>query len=423
MSLSRRQALGISAGGVTALLGVRAFDQGVIRLSDDPALAAWKDWAGKRHSGPLALVSAGLLAASPHNSQPWHFAVGRRGVDLFEDPARSLGAMDPFGRERLAGLGAAIHNMALASTRLGRLATVRLLPDPESPAHVARIELDTESAGAPPPHPLLPAIAARHTHRGGWTGAPLSREDIAALLDFPRPPEIAVHIFSASSAAGQRFAALTLEATQAITEDSAMMEASHRWFRHSRRAQEMFKDGLTLATSGTPPLLAAAAAMLPPMSAAREGQYWLSATRDVHLPTASIFGIITAADPWDRRQALHAGIAWQRLHLIAAARGLAAQPLNQIPEIIDRQRQRGQPGSFAAAMATRPAGSAMRPTFAFRLGHADAPASPSLRRPVSAVIGPPARLGYEIENARAETAARDAQLMRRIAGGNGETGL
>jgi nitroreductase len=418
MSFTRRQAIAWTAGATTTLLGVRALDQGVIRFSDSPALAAWTDWSRSRHGGPLALVAAGLLAASPHNTQPWRFAVGRIGVDIFEVPTRSLGAFDPFGRERLAGLGAAIHNMALASTRLGQFATVRLLPDPQSPVHVARIELDTAAAGRPAPHPLLPAIGQRHTHRGVWTGAPLKPQDIAALLDFSRPPEIGVHLFAAASPMGQRLAALTSDATQAITEDEAMMAASHRWFRHSRAAQDKLKDGLTLATSGVSPLIAAAAAMLPPMSASTEGKYWLEATRDVHLPSASVFGLITAQYPWDRRQALLAGMAWQRLHLIAAARGLAAQPLNQLPEMIDRQRAQGQPASFAKSARRLPG----VPTFAFRLGMAETAAKPSLRRPVSQVIGPPARLGYEVERARAETALRDAQLERRLAEGNTPSG-
>ncbi|GGI92147.1 hypothetical protein GCM10007973_30440 [Polymorphobacter multimanifer] len=413
MSLSRRQAIGLGVGGAASLLVARAVDQGVIPILGSPALKAWEDWNRRRHSGPLALVAAGILSASPHNTQPWRFAVGRLGVDIFEVPERALGAMDPFGRERLAGLGGAIHTMALASTGIGRLGTVRLLPDPEHPGHVARIELDTESAGAPPPHPLLPAIGRRHTHRGAWTGAVLTAEEIAALMAFPRPPEIGLRLFAATSADGQRFAAATTAATQAIAEDAAMMAASHRWFRHSRSEQDRHKDGLTLATSGTPPLLAAAAAMLPAPSAETEGRYWLEATREVHLPTASVFGVITAADPWHRRQGLLAGMAWQRLHLIATSLGLVAQPLNQLPEMIDRARQLGVASPFArdaALLADAPI------TFAFRLGRAAEAAGAALRRPVSEVIGAPARLGFEIDRAKAETAVRDAQFDARYPG-------
>ena len=156
------------AGGTAAVLtagGVfRAWDQGLIGDPDRPGLHAWDDWNRRRYAGELALISAGLLAASPHNTQPWRFAVGRFGVDVFEEPQRALGAMDPFGRERILGLGAAVHNMALATTFIGRPAVVRLLPDPVNPQHVARIELG--SGAGPPPHPLLGAIGHRHTDRG-----------------------------------------------------------------------------------------------------------------------------------------------------------------------------------------------------------------------------------------------------------------
>lgn len=415
MNFRRRQAMGWGLGGVASLLLVRAVDQGVIRFSDSPALKAWDDWNQRRHSGPLALVAAGILAASPRNTQPWRFSVGRLGVDIFEVPERGLGAMDPFGRERLAGLGAAIHSMALASTGIGRLATVRLLPDRGNRFHAARIELDTESAGAPPPHPLLPAIGRRHTHRGPWTGRALGDAALEALFAMPRPPEIGLRLFGAESAEGKRFARLTDAATQAIAEDTAMMAASHRWFRHSRAEQSRYKDGMTPDTSGLSPLLVGTAAMLPAPSAECEGRAWLEATRAEQLPSASLFGIITAAAPWDQRQGLLAGMAWQRLHLIATSLGLVAQPLNQLPQIIDRARQTGIASSFAREAAAL-AGEAGSITFGFRLGLAEAPAAPSLRRPVSDVIGAPARLGFEIDRARAETAVREAQLEARYPG-------
>jgi hypothetical protein len=419
MTISRRQLLSIGGSGLGLLSGaalIRALDQGVIRFSDPPGLQAWQDWNDRRHSGPLALVAAGLLAASPHNSQPWRFAIGRLGVDLFEVPERNLGALDPFGRERLAGLGAAIHNMALASTLIGRLATVRLLPDPGNPQHMARIELDSASAAAPPPHPLLPAIGRRHTHRGLWTGVPLTAAERSALLDFPRPSDIGITLFAPASPAGRRFAALTREATAAITEDPAMIAASSRWMRHNRREADRRKDGLTLATSGLPPLLAAAGAMLPAPGPETENHYWRQNTADVHLPSASLFGLIHLPHPPSPRQALHIGMAWQRLHLIATSLALAAHPLNQLPEMIDREAARQRPPQFAAAARPLlPAG--LHPAFAFRLGRAEAPAGPSLRRPVSEVVGAPARLGYEVERSAAETAIRDAQLRHRLNGG------
>lgn len=412
--ISRRAALQLGGGalGVTAAATlVRAIDQGLIIPRGSPGLAAWDDWNSGRYTGELALVAGGLLAASPHNTQPWRFAIGRHGVDIFEVPERNLGAMDPFGRERLAGLGAAIHNMALASTGINRPAVVRLLPDPANPAHVARIELGDEGPGIAP-HPLLPAIGRRHTDRGAWTGAPVG--DLAAIAAAAGHPSIRILLFDAASPAGKRFAALTIDATAAIAADADMMAASHSWFRHSRRDQDRLMDGLGLATSGVSPMLAATAAILPDQSPASEGRYWLAATRDTALATASVFGLIVAADPHDRRTALLAGMAWQRLHLTAIARGIAAQPLNQLPEMIDRERQLARPPTFARAADALLPDPAWRPTFAFRLGHTLRPAPASPRRPASLVIGAPARLQYDVDKAAAETAAYDAALKRRL---------
>lgn len=399
MTPSRRQLI-LGAGGLgLAALGARAWQQGLLG-GDNPALAAWDEWSSGRQAGALKLVGAAVLASSPHNTQPWSFAVGRMGVDIFEVPGRALGAMDPFGRERLAGLGAAIHNMALGSTGTSRAARVRLLPDPQNPAHVARVLLGQDNSG-PPPHPLLPFIGRRHTHRGPWRGGPVSEAKLAAVLDFPAFANVRIALFTAASPRGQRFAALTRDATAAIVADAEMMAASHHWMRHAHADATRLKDGLTIATSGVSPWLATAGALLPEQSAASEGQYWLASTIDAHLPTASLFGLILTPNPHDRRSALLVGSAWQRLHLNATAAGLVAQPLNQLPEIIDREAQLGQPARFARLADALLDDPSWRPSFAFRLGQADAPARPALRRPVSEVMGPPARLEWEVEQWRA----------------------
>jgi hypothetical protein len=407
--MDRRTALRLGGGlGLVAAGGLvaRAVDQGLVFSGDGAGLSAWNDWNQGRYSGPLALVSAAVLAGSPHNSQPWHFALGRLGIDIFDMPGRNLGAMDPFGRERLAGLGAAIQNMALASTGLARSAAVELLPDAAYPDHVARLQLGPDDASVAP-HPLIAAIGRRHTDRGPWTGAPIGAAEIAALAAASRSPDVRIMLFGAASARGRRFAALTMDATAAIAGDAAMMAASHAWFRHSQRDLDTLRDGLSLRTAGVSPLLATVGAMLPEQSAAAEGRYWLAATRETALPTASAFGLIMVRDPWDRRSALLAGMTWQRLHLIAAAAGLAAQPLNQLPEMIDRERALGGAGRFAASVDALLPDRAWRPTFAFRVGHSKRPAPASVRRPVSEVIGAPARLDFDVARAKAETEAQD----------------
>jgi hypothetical protein len=55
-----------------------------------------------------------------------------------------------------------------------------------------------------------------------------------------------------------------------------------------------------------------------------------------------------------------------------------------------------------------------RPAFGFRIGHPLAAAAASPRRPVSVVIGQPARLDYDVARAGTETRAQEAALARRL---------
>ena len=71
------------AGALTVLVagsGVwRAYDQGIFSIGQGPAYEPWKNWRTDASEGPLALVRAAILAANPHNTQPWLFKV----MDLF----------------------------------------------------------------------------------------------------------------------------------------------------------------------------------------------------------------------------------------------------------------------------------------------------------------------------------------------------
>ena len=117
-TLSRRGFLrtsGRAAGGAIVVavggLGGRAWAQGVFGdLYAGPAFEPWRDWRRGRHQGSLGLVAAAILASNPHNSQPWLFRVGERHVELFADPSRHLGTIDPFRREMHLGLGCALES-------------------------------------------------------------------------------------------------------------------------------------------------------------------------------------------------------------------------------------------------------------------------------------------------------------------------
>jgi hypothetical protein len=136
-------------------------------------------------------------------------------------------------------------------------------------------------------------------------------------------------------------------------------------------------------TSGTSRLMTVVGKMLPDLSPKRIDRIWVDTTRDVHTATASVFGMILIPDRLNMAQSIAAGRAWQRLHLAATAVGIAAQPLNQPVEMIDRHHMLGRQDEFGPSLAKLARAGGWEPTFVFRLGYAvrEEPRSP--RRPLA----------------------------------------
>ena len=129
--MNRRKALiaGAAVLGVGAAgLGWHAVRSGVFSSGAGPAYAAWRQWPPLPEEGAIGLVRAAVLAASPHNTQPWLFRVAGPRIELFADPARNIGAIDPFLREMHMGLGCALENLVLAARAGGHRTVLTLLP-------------------------------------------------------------------------------------------------------------------------------------------------------------------------------------------------------------------------------------------------------------------------------------------------------
>ena len=73
-------------------------------------------------------MRAAILSASPHNTQPWRFKVTNSWIELYLDPNRNVGALDPYLREEHIGMGCALENLMLAAAANGYAATVTLVP-------------------------------------------------------------------------------------------------------------------------------------------------------------------------------------------------------------------------------------------------------------------------------------------------------
>lgn len=345
-----------------------------------PAFAPW-DYPPAGETRPEWLAAyAAVLAASPHNTQPWLFAIAPLRIDVYADLERHLGTMDVWRRELHIGLGCAVENLAIAAARHGRAPTVRLLPTPGDERHVAAVDL---AEASPVPSPLFDAIPRRHTNRHPYLEAPPPPGLEAAMRALVTEPEVGLR-WLAQPEEKQRFRAATVAATLAIVDDDEMIADSDAWFRHTEAEIARFRDGPTLDAAGLSTATRDVGKVFARQDAKTAGGYWLEATRTRQLGGWAFVILTTPADA-GRVAELAVGRVYQRLHLWATARGLAMQPINQLAERRDREERAGLPQVAGAALAEL-LGDGARAQMLFRVGIPWEEALKSPRRPLDWVV-------------------------------------
>lgn len=380
-ALSRRRvlqglsaALGLVGTGLLSLPGC-----GVYEAEDGAAFDPWR-FPGDETVPERIVARAALLAASPHNTQPWGLTVRTDAVELRARLDRHLGAMDSLRRELYVGLGCAVENMAIAARAVGRTGDVAWLPSGDDPALVARVTLapTDPQAGA-----LFSAVARRHTNRGAYVdGAPAPglEQALRGLVD---DPAVALHLL-VSAAERTRFRDETIGATRAITEDTAMSEDSERWYRHSADEIERTRDGTTLDATGSGAGTRSFGKALGRPSRETADAYWLDAT-ETRQTTASAFVVLSSLRRNTREDQLRVGRVFQRLALFATSQGLATQPLNQLAERQDREETAGLEPRFTRVLGEI-VGDERRAQMLFRVGYPWDRAFASPRRPLAWVL-------------------------------------
>ncbi|MGL5928024.1 MAG: hypothetical protein ACRCY8_03725 [Dermatophilaceae bacterium] len=389
MRTPRRAVLRLGAAALATGVGALAYrtvDQGVLAVGRGPAYATWTVW--DRGSALETSVAAAVLAANPHDVQPWRFVVDRAAstVEVRRDPTRTIGAVDPFLREVHVGLGCAVENLTVVARSRGYRPQV----DPRAAGNrVARIELDP---GRPERSMLAAAVPRRHTNRFAYRAGEPVATGVLRRLDrvVADVPGVSVRWLTAPTEL-QRFRDETYAATEAFVEDADQSRDSHAWFRHDWDELQAEASGLTYDGSLDSRLFAALAKVAPDLGESASNSGFLDATR-LHVDTAATAGVVVAErslapDETDAREAwLAAGRLWQRLHLAATVEGLVAQPLNQLAERTDRERQLGLAPRFGEALDDLVGDRDLVAVMPFRIGYSTRDAGPTPRRPLARVV-------------------------------------
>jgi hypothetical protein len=206
--------------------------------------------------------------------------------------------------------------------------------------------------------------------------------EMAALIE---DDDVRLFTYTKAEARFPRVAEATVAATAAIIADHEMAYDSYRWIDQSWQEVQTEKDGPYIDTAGVPSYLRGIVKLLPPTSQQQVDAGWLSSTRST-MQNTDVLGFLAVPDLYEKAGALRVGQSWQRLHLWGTANGLAMQPISQLPEVVDRERQLGRPSTTAALLAELTGDPTWHPTFVFRLGYPLNEVLPSARRPIEDVL-------------------------------------
>lgn len=392
-ALNRRHFLLAGAGAGVAALSTAALSSASLVTAARAAdlRDAYEPWASFSPAAPrsaMSVVHAAILAANAHDTQPWKFHAGVERIEVCADLERNLGCMDPFRREMHLSLGCALENASLMARSLGYAAPISIAGG--SLLQTSTLDGCAASVGLTPSDaeisPLVAAIPHRHTNRSPYQGDRSVPDHELASMQALAGDGAARLTWITDPGARRDFAQATVAATESIVADAAMIADSDHWFRGTDEEIAQHRDGPTLNCAGLSPMVLSFARLMPTLSPESSHRHWINQTRDAQLGTHPLIGLIAVRDLYDRAQSLRAGRLWQRLHLHGTLAGLGMQPLNQLPECVDRELQLGKPAAFGKTLASFCGDSDWRATFAFRIGWPTRPAPASPRRSIESAL-------------------------------------
>ncbi|MGK2881770.1 MAG: Acg family FMN-binding oxidoreductase [Mycobacterium sp.] len=269
-----------------------------------------------------AALALSNRAPSVHNSQPWRWEVGDHSVHLFADDSRHLPLTDPDRRDLEVSCGVALHHCTVAFAALGWRATVRRLPNPAVPDHLASVELRRH---APDDNDIAmaSAIPRRRTDRRNFSSWPVSLGDIALMGARAARLGMTVRMVDVD----MEFRALLSAAVAEHVADPDYLRELSEW------------SGRHASVAGVP----ARNTPVPDPRAAVPGRIFAGAVlaQSCSAPAQHDNGVVlalgTACD--GRLDRLRSGEATSAVLLTATVKGLATCPITEVLELPETREQ------------------------------------------------------------------------------------
>lgn len=347
------------AGGGAALSFVRMGTAKDYAAAMAPARAALGD-----KPDLTDLVRYATLAASGHNTQPWHFRLLDSAIHILPDFARRTPVVDPDDHHLYVSLGCAAENLALAADASGRPGELRF-----DPANGGTILFDF-TAGAPRPSALCDAIPKRQSTRAVYDGRAVASPDLAELQQAAKVDGVEMVLIT-DRAKMRQLRDLVIAGNSAQLADPAFVAELKHWVRFNPSSALREGDGLYSASSGNP--------SLPTWLGERMFDVVFKAESEnekyVQQLDSSAGIAVFVAQQADQAHWVRVGQSCQRFALRATSLGLKLSFINQPVEVANLRPE------LAGIVGL----SGRRPDIVMRFGYGPTvPVSP--RRPVQAVL-------------------------------------
>lgn len=264
------------------------------------------------------IVRCATLAPSGHNTQPWHFRISGRVVEILPDSSRRTPVVDPDDHHLFVSLGCALENLVQAARAFGF--EPRGEPTPgESGGTAMTLERCRAERSI-----LFDAIPDRQCTRSEFDGRPLDASDLRRLEAAATGRGVAVLLLTERDAM-ERVLEYVIQANTRQLENPAFVDELESWIRFSDREAIRTRDGLSARSSGNPPVPRWVGRVLfrALLRAKPENDKYALQVRS----SAGIAVFSSAAD--DRGHWVEAGRCYERFALQATAMGVRNAFVNQ----------------------------------------------------------------------------------------------